>query len=185
MNAKAHASKAASLLAVPGGREGPVVRRRSRAACRCRPAEPVGWQRLDLSPASGRVLRERAAGAGVPVDAWLGVMLDFELALEELGSEEAGRGELRRLVGRTPRLFVATPEAQAWRATLLGRRADAAGRDELPEVAIPTRLAGRARGCVDSLLTRAGDWPLARDCELVAFADGRPLADIVRAGFRS
>jgi hypothetical protein len=184
------ARSAAVLTAVDGARPtAPVVRRLSPVAARCRPQETPVWVRLELSSAEGWQLREQAIAAGVPLDAWLAVMVEFTWTLRTLaraGSSPAHtRARLERDVRKGPLRLAASSNWRAWQATLAGAGAPAP--DELPEVVLPRRLLAAARdgAVLRGALAAAGDWVLARACELHASGAGESLEDLMRHGAHS
>jgi hypothetical protein len=135
--------------------------------------------RLEFSPGQPHDLRDAAAEAGVSVDAWLGVMIEYTAALKilerALGSRDQARQRLSHALADRPVMVAALPGWRRWQG-YLGRRA--VGRpDELPEVVLPERLIARGNGDVDvaGALSAAADWPLARDCEIAACGSGRTL----------
>jgi hypothetical protein len=168
----------ARLVAVRGQTTRPRVRRRSPVVCRCRPGEVATWVRLDLTAGQADELRDAASRAGVSVDAWLAVMVEFTTALpildDAVGPADCARNRLA-LVLKSPVMVAALPGWRTWQVYLA--RHTASGPDELPEVVLPERLLARCNGDVqfESALAAASDWPLARSCELAACGRGRSL----------
>lgn len=169
----------ARLVAVRGQACAPTVRRRSPPACRCRPGEVATWVRLDLAVCQGEALRDAATKAGVSVDAWLAVTLEYAVALQildsVLGSPEVARERLSVAVTGRPVMVAPLPGWRTWQAYLV--RGTPSGPDELPEVVLPERLIARGGGDVDvaRALRAASQWSLARDCELAACGRGQTL----------
>lgn len=181
---------AAGLVAVRGEASAARVRRLSPPSSRCRPGDVAVWVRLDLSAVRADALRAAADGAGVSLDAWLAVMVEFAISLRELSyattSVDASRMLLAREVDNCPIDVAWFPDWRAWQSSL-ARRSDH-GRDELPEVVLPQRLLVRSGGMIDVLdaLELTADWPLARACELIACGRGQTLeAFVVHAGLAS
>jgi hypothetical protein len=169
----------ARLAAVGGGAITPAVRRRSPPLCRCRPGDVATWVRLDPSTGQAQALRDAAGSSGVSIDAWLAVMAEFAAGLEvvagALGSRAQARERLSRAVSDLPVMVAPLPGWRTWQGYLARR--SPAGRDELPEVVLPERVIARGNGEVDlaRALDAAGDWSLARDCELAACGRGQSL----------
>lgn len=169
----------ARLVAVRGAATASAVRRRSPPLCRCRPGDVATWVRLDVSPRQAEALRGAASSSGVSIDAWLAVIVEFTGGLDvlagALGSQAHARASLSRAVSDQPVMVAALPGWRTWQGYLARR--SPAGRDELPEVVLPERLIARGNGEVDlaRALAAAGDWSLARDCELAACGRGQPL----------
>jgi hypothetical protein len=167
------------MVSVRGGGSSHAVRRLSPPACRCRPGEIATWVRLDLRADQADVLRDVADSAGISVDAWVAVMVEFSAALDVLaavlGSVERARGRLSQAVNARPMRVAALPEWRTWQR-YLARRVPT-GVDELPEVVLPQRLLARGGGTIDlaRALAAASDWSLARGCELVACGCGQVL----------
>jgi hypothetical protein len=166
------------------------LRRLSPARWRCRPGEQPVWVRLSLDVREGDLLRERAAHAHVPVDAWLAIMLDCRWALGllagKLGCGGAAREELAGLIRRTPVRLAPTSALRSWQRSLTyrgpGTITGGAGADELPEAVLPQRVAARLRTLdaggrpdVPGALAASADWPLACACELRASGLGESL----------
>lgn len=167
------------LVAVRGAATAPAVRRRSPPRCRCRPGEVATWVRLDLSARQAEALRDAASSAGVSIDAWLAVIVEFTAGLDvlagALGSRAGARARLMAAVGDQPVMVASLPGWRTWQGYLARR--SYAGRDELPEVVLPERVIARGNGEVDLVraLDAAGEWSLARDCELAACGRGQSL----------
>lgn len=179
--------RAGALVAVRGAASASRVRRLSPPSCRCRPGDVAEWVRLDVSAVQAEGLRDAAAAASVSVDAWLGVMVEFWIALralgEAMGSVEAARMQLSRAIDDRPVDVAWLPDWRAWQASF--SRRDVPGPDELPEVVLPQRLVVRCGGVVDvsGALGRGADWALARACELAACGRGQTLeAFVLHAG---
>ena len=177
----------AALVAVRGGAMAPRLRRLSAPLSRCRPGDLPTWVSLDLSAGQADELRAAGAAAGVSLDAWLAVMIEFSISLPVLGSVWASvnvaRTRLSCRVEMCPVDVAPLPEWRAWQSSLSRRAVPA--RDELPEVVLPQRLVVRSRRAIDisSALELAGDWELARACELVACGRGQTLeAFVLEAG---
>ena len=173
---------AAGLVAVRGEASGARVRRLSPPSSRCRPGDIAVWVRLAVSAVRADALRAAADGAGVSLDAWLAVMIEFAISLRELSyattSVDASRMLLAE-VDNCPIDVAWLPDWRAWQSSL-SRRSDH-GRDELPEVVLPQRLLVRSGGTIDVLgaLELTADWPLARACELIACGRGQTLEAFV------
>jgi hypothetical protein len=124
-------------------------------------------------------LREAATEAGVSVDAWLAVMLEYTVALQildsALGSPDHARKRLSEAVAGRPVMLAPLPGWRTWQAYLARRTPS--GPDELPEVVLPERLIARGGGNIDvaRALGGASDWSLARNCELAACGRGQTL----------
>lgn len=156
------------------------MRRVSPPSARCRPGETPRWLRLDLSASDAAALREASQVAGVPLDAWLAITLEFGVALRllagGLGSLEAAVCRLTQSVEGCPLEMARDANWRAWQATVSGRLDSRP--DDLPEVVLPERLLVRVAGIVDhssAVLAYAAHWPLARACELVACGRGQTL----------
>lgn len=166
----------ARLVAVRGRACGPTVRRRSPPECRCRPGDVATWVRLDFEAGQADDLRDAASDAGVSVDAWLAVMVEYTAGLQTLegalGSPEEARQLLSAALDGPPVMVAALPDWRTWQAYLARRTVG--GPDELPEVVLPQRLVARGNGDVDlaRALSAAPDWPLARRCEIAAAGRG-------------
>jgi hypothetical protein len=175
--------RSAALVAVRGDASRPVIRRGAPPSCRCRPGEVAEWVRLDLPTPEAEALRDATAAAGVALDAWLAVTVEFSISLcllgDALGSLDAARRRLSQGIQACPIEVAWLPAWRAWQSSL-GRRAQPA-LDELPEVVLPQRLLVRGGGTVDvtDALRHAGDWPLAWACELVASGRGQTLEAFV------
>lgn len=109
---------------------------------RLRPAERPVWVDLPLTGAQARRWRARAASQRLPVDAWLGLLLEYQLVRKQL-VRIAGPDLVSRVletagdVSLEARL-APSPELQRW-VRLLGG-ADVSPPDDLPSVVLGERL---------------------------------------------
>jgi hypothetical protein len=130
---------------------------------RLRPGERPFWLELKLSDERIADLRRRAAADGLSVDARVALSLEVRLVdcelralsgptLEELHDQAIAEGERHALAP--------APELRDWVAMLRRAATSAAAslRDELPSLALPTRLVARVA-------------PLDRNSEVLAAAD--------------
>jgi hypothetical protein len=172
-----HKRSAAALVTLQGEGTSSAVRRLSPPSARCRPGESPRWVRLDLTPQQAAELRNAASTAGVALDAWLAITLEFAITLRllarGLGSPAAARARLGHRIETCPLDMARDPAWRVWQASLSGRAGSRA--DELPEVVLPQRLVARTAGVIDPsvALAHAIDWPLARACELAACGRGQ------------
>lgn len=136
------------------------------------------WVDLPLTPSEGRAWRDRAAAHGVGVDAWLGVMAEFEMTLTGMRLRQPAVEALAAVQLSQLRL-PPTDGLRRWVRLLDGRWDGPAPRDELPTVVLPGRLLHALSGAtLLSTLRRAvsaTDEGLAVRCERVAAAQGMTL----------
>lgn len=130
--AGAGSAGARAWTAVPAGR------------LRLRPGERPSWLELRLTSAEVRELRELAACQPLPLDAWLSLLAEYELARDrivalgdELWAAVVGAAEAAICEPRLP----PTDELRAWMMLLQGTEPDSW--DELPSVVLPARLAAQ------------------------------------------
>jgi hypothetical protein len=97
------------------------------------------WLQLRLTAAEVRELRQLAAGNPLPLDAWLSLLVEYELTrarIVALGREVwSAVVDAAETTVREPRL-PPTTEFRDWLILLQG----GASRDELPSVVLPVRL---------------------------------------------
>jgi hypothetical protein len=169
----------AAFVALHGNATPPAVRRVSPPSPRCRPGEAPRWVRLDLDPSQAAALRDASNTAGVPIDAWIAITLEFAIALRlvvERGSPlDVVRADIADRVDAYPVQIARDPEWRTWQACIAGHAGFSS--DELPEVVLPARLLARTGGSIDLpfVLEHTSDWPMARVCELAACAHGQTL----------
>jgi hypothetical protein len=151
---------------------------------RLRPGERPCWLELPLADAEIAGIRRRAARRALPIDARIALLLEATLVDRDLHA--AGAPALERLheqalaEGRRA-VLAPTPELRAWVAMLRddGRTPPAA--DDLPCIALPTRVVNRVAPAVrtEQLLEAANDVSdqieLAIACETAAALTGRTL----------
>lgn len=113
----------------------------AQAAPRVRPGDRPVWVDVPLTTVQALEWRARAAAQRLPLDAWLGLLLEHQLIhhrLRELGGEELARtvnAEVER-ANKSPRL-APTVELRSWIEQLDGN--DRAS-DDLPSVVLAARL---------------------------------------------
>jgi len=111
------------------------------AAPRVRPGDRPVWVTLDLTAVQAREWRERATAERLPLDVWLGLLLEYQLVrerLQELSGIELCRAvtEAMKRASESPRL-APTGELRSWIDQLEGsNRSD----DDLPTVVLAARL---------------------------------------------
>lgn len=163
-----------------------AARQRSDGASRIgrlRPGERPCWLELALSDEETGDLRRRAGREGLPSDVYVALSLEARLVDREL--QAAGGPALRELREQAraegQRAALApTPELRAWVAMLRGN-CSCELPDELPSLALPTRLVMRLepRARVSEVLAAARDESelieLAVACDLAAALAGRTL----------
>jgi hypothetical protein len=151
-----------------------------------RPGENPIWIDLPVLPAEGRRWRDRARDRGLGVDAWLGVLVEFSVAMRARGvdtptvlaSVEAASSQAR---------LAPTDGLRRWERLLAGQWRGNAALDELPTVVLSERLVAQIPGhsFLDTVRTAVGasDEELAVGCDRVAATHGMTLdAWVLRVG---
>jgi hypothetical protein len=113
----------------------------AQAPPRVRPGDRPVWVDLPLTTAQATKWRARATAVRLPLDVWLGLLLEYHLIHErllQLGGTELSRAvsESVNTTSEAPRL-APTVELRLWIEQLDG--SDRA-RDDLPSVVLPARL---------------------------------------------
>jgi transposase-like protein len=154
----------------------PLARSSSDQLLRLRPAERPQWLE---APVAAEVLsrwRSTARAAGLPVDAWVALLLELELVVEDLS--ELYDPVLEHAVGilSTPRLAFGDARRRWVRQLTEGSAADDS--DELPSLALPARLLARVAPSEQAARFQSlerGDLDAAKTLDLAALAEGMTM----------
>jgi hypothetical protein len=111
-------------------------------AFRLRPGERPAWIELGLGYEERAAWRRLAAAAGLSVDVWVALQIEWALVVEDIGAEQAERVVERAKAAATLPTLAPTEELRAWVAYLL---ASSPPSDDLPSLALPQRLLARLR----------------------------------------
>lgn len=145
------------------------------ASHRLRPGErPIWW---DATPDrdSFDLWRKEAAAAGVPVDAWVSLLLEFDFVLDDLPESLRPLELLAGTVSAGSEVHEVSfsPALRSW---LEPGSLPPHFRDELPELAVPQRIAIRLRpGSVLAPRIRPELFALASECDREAARHARTL----------
>jgi hypothetical protein len=150
-----------------------LARSPSDPTLRLRPGDRPQW--LEAPVADEVLLRWRGAArkAGLPVDAWVALLLELELVVEELSElyEPVLESAVRML--RTPRLAFGDSRRRWVRQLTESSAPDDS--DELPSLALPSRLLARVPPNEQAsrfLSIEGGDLDAAKTLDLAAIAEG-------------
>ena len=109
---------------------------------RLRPGERPAWIELELGYEERAAWRRLAAEAGLSVDVWVALQVEWTLVVEDIGAEPAERVVEQARAAATLPTLAPTEELRAWVAYLL---ASSPPSDDLPSLALPQRLLARLR----------------------------------------
>lgn len=141
-------------------------------ALRVRPDERPAWVEAPVAVSVQRGWRRAAKQARLPVDAWVALLIEHSLVMEDLAGLGAAVLEQARRLLQTPRLAVGS-NRRLWMRQL--NEGSALEQDELPSLALPSRLL--ARIAPNDLPARLrgvehGDIEAAKTFDLAAAAEG-------------
>lgn len=151
---------------------------------RLRPGERPCWLELPLSDYEIAELREHAARRELPVDARVALLLEAQLVDRDLraaGAPALDQLHEQALADGQRDALAPGPELRTWIEMLRGNRGAAAEADELPCLALPTRLVTRIAPIArtNEVLQAASDdtnrVEVAVACDLAAALVGRTL----------
>jgi len=150
-------------------------------ALRLRPGERPTWVDIHLTSAQARDWRARAHTFGLPVDVWLGVLLEYELVQRGLsaigGDPLAASVASAASTAASDRRIAPTADLQRWVDQLRG--SEQSRDDDLPSIVIATRLLAQIphRGREAAVMTAASSGHEAEAIILdqVAAASGQTL----------
>jgi hypothetical protein len=140
---------------------------------RLRPGDRPQW--LEAPVADEVLLRWRGAArkAGLPVDAWVALLLELELVVEELSELYEPVLESAAHMLKTPRLAFGDSRRRWVRQ--LSEISVPDDSDELPSLALPSRLLARippSEQACRFLSIEGGDLDAAKTLDLAAIAEG-------------
>lgn len=148
-----------------------------RSPPRLRPGERPAWWDAGRDRWAFASWRAEARAAGMGLDAWVGVLLEFELVIEDLADLPDPLATLRRAVAAEhdqARLGPASP-LRDWAATDFATYMPQQD-DELPELLLAERLTARLMpGASLAPRLHPNHLALARACDRRAAAHGRTL----------
>jgi hypothetical protein len=151
---------------------------------RLRPGERPCWLELPLSDDEIAGMRQHSACRGLAVDARVALLLEAQLVDRDLraaGAPALDQLHEQALVEGQRDALAPSPELRMWIAMLRGNRTTAAEADELPCLALPTRLVTRIAPIArtNEVLQAASDdtdrVEVAVACDLAAALVGRTL----------
>jgi len=111
---------------------------------RLRPGERPIWWNASRDHGSFALWREEAARAGLNIDAWISLLLEFDLVLDDMPPSLQPLDLLAAAAAARPNVTALTfsPAMRSW---IEPGPVTADARDELPEIALPQRIAIRLR----------------------------------------
>jgi len=141
-------------------------------ALRVRPDDRPRWLEAPVTPILQRRWRSAATRACLPVDAWVALLIEHSLVMEDLASLSVPVLEQARRLLETPRLAIGAGR-RLWMRQLV--EGSATHDDELPSLALPSRLLARIPP--NDLVARLrmiehGDIEAAKVIDLAAAAEG-------------
>lgn len=144
-------------------------------ALRVRPDERPAWVEAPATAAVRRRWRSAAKQARLPVDAWVALLIEHSLVIEDLAGLGAPVLEQARRLLQTPRLAVGA-RRRLWMRQL--GEGSASEEDELPSLTLPSRLLARIPPNDLPARLRSleqGDVDAAKLLDLAAVAEGMTM----------